>query len=177
MLSCGNWCEPASIERKVGLHFFFLFRIYQKGKVIKRRASHVEQCVPPCNELSNFGFLPSKKSLKFVMTKCKGSINTMAYTLMLGGVGFGEKVRLEIQMADIYYHLWPTLGYYRRKQEESKTFFLINLFTSGESWCNYKCPNAVISFVYSFSSLFCHGISRVVLKILTIQLLALSHRS
>jgi hypothetical protein len=30
---------------------------------------------------------------------------------MLGGVGFGEKVRLEIQMADIYYHLWPTLGY------------------------------------------------------------------
>jgi hypothetical protein len=47
--------------------------------------------------------------------------------------------------------------YYRRKQEESKTFFLINLFTSGESWCNYKFSNAVISFVYSFSSLFCHG--------------------
>lgn len=105
-------------------------------------------------------------------------INTMAYTLMLGGVGFEEKVRLEIQMADIYYHLWPTLGYYRRKQEESNTFFLINLFTSGESWCNYKCPNAVISFVYSFSSLFCLDFSRTVLKILTIlQLLALSHRS
>jgi hypothetical protein len=112
-------------------------------------------CLPAMNSRTLGFFL--RKSLKFVMTKCKGSINTMAYTLMLGGVGFGEKVRLEIQMADIYYHLWPTLGYYRRKQEESKTFFLINLFTSGESWCNYKFSNAVISFVYSFSSLFCHG--------------------
>jgi hypothetical protein len=41
---------------------------------------------------------------------------------MLGGVGFEEKVQPKIQMADIYYHLWPTYLDYRRKQEESNRF-------------------------------------------------------
>jgi hypothetical protein len=55
ILSCDNWHGPASVERKVRPHFFFLFRIYQKGKVIKRRASHVlwsnsmSACLPAMN--------------------------------------------------------------------------------------------------------------------------------
>lgn len=137
MLSCGNWCEPASIERKVGLHFFFLFRIYQKGKVIKRRASHVEQCVPPCNELSNFGFFPSKKS---EIRHDKMQRQYKHYGVHFN-VGWSRIWRKSSAGNTNGRHLLPFVAYfrlyYRRKQEESKTFFLINLFTSGESWCNY----------------------------------------